>query len=142
MYYLLLGFDNRWLTKTVKWFVDHNMLIRREHHANKSPLMPMTDLIQKHPFSGVLIKRCSENMQQIYRQTPMPKYDFNKVAKQRSLKSHFGICVIKLLYWINSIDIKKYIKLVNKIIKIILNHPFLLTSFRKVLLLLSRLIQL
>ena len=27
-------------------------------------------------------KRCSEDMQQIYRRTPMPKCDFNKVAKQ------------------------------------------------------------
>ena len=27
-------------------------------------------------------KRCSENMQQIYRRTPMPKSDFNKVALQ------------------------------------------------------------
>ena len=27
-------------------------------------------------------ERCSENMQQIYRGTPMPKCDFNKVAKQ------------------------------------------------------------
>ena len=25
---------------------------------------------------------CSENMQQIYRRTPIPKCDFNKVAKQ------------------------------------------------------------
>ena len=29
---------------------------------------------------GVLIKRCSENMQQIYRKTPMSNYDFNKIA--------------------------------------------------------------
>ena len=30
---------------------------------------------------GVLIrKRCSENMQQIYRRAPLPKCDFNKVA--------------------------------------------------------------
>ena len=28
------------------------------------------------------IRRCSESMQQIYRRTPMPKCDFNKVAKQ------------------------------------------------------------
>ena len=28
---------------------------------------------QKQPFRGVLSKRCSENMQQIYRRTPMPK---------------------------------------------------------------------
>ena len=27
-------------------------------------------------------KRCCKNMQQIYRRTPMPKCDFNKVAKQ------------------------------------------------------------
>ena len=39
-------------------------------------------LFQKQPSRGVLRKRCSENMQQIYRRTPMPKYDFNKVAKQ------------------------------------------------------------
>ena len=37
---------------------------------------------QKQPSRGVLRKRCSENMQQIYRRTPMPKCDFNKVAKQ------------------------------------------------------------
>ena len=36
----------------------------------------------KQPFRGVLKKMCSENMQQIYTRTPMPKYHFNKVAKQ------------------------------------------------------------
>ena len=29
-----------------------------------------------------LKKRCSENMQQIYRRTPMQKCDFNKLASQ------------------------------------------------------------
>ena len=38
--------------------------------------------VQKQPFRGVLLKRCSENMQQIYRRTPMPKCNFNKVALQ------------------------------------------------------------
>ena len=38
--------------------------------------------IEKQPSRGVLSKRCSENMLQIYRKTPMPKCDFNKVAKQ------------------------------------------------------------
>ena len=33
--------------------------------------------IQKQPPRGVLGKRCSENIQQIYRRTPMPKRDFN-----------------------------------------------------------------
>ena len=31
---------------------------------------------------SVLRKMCSENMQQFYRRTPMPKCDFNKVALQ------------------------------------------------------------
>ena len=38
--------------------------------------------VQKQPLRGVLEKRCSENMQQIYWRTPIPKCDFNKVAKQ------------------------------------------------------------
>ena len=37
---------------------------------------------QKQLFKGVLRKMCSENMQQIYWRTPMPKCDFNKVALQ------------------------------------------------------------
>ena len=37
---------------------------------------------QKQPSKGVLGKRCSENMQQIYWRTPMPKCKFNKVAWQ------------------------------------------------------------
>ena len=45
--------------------------------------------LQKQPPRGILRKRCSENMQQIYRRTPMPKCDFNKVATL--LKSHFGM---------------------------------------------------
>ena len=36
--------------------------------------------MQKPPSRGVLRKRCSENMQQIYRRTPMPKCNFNKVS--------------------------------------------------------------
>ena len=46
---------------------------------------------QKQSVRGVLRKRCSENMQQIYRRTPMPTFDFNKVAKQ----SNF----IKIALW-------------------------------------------
>ena len=38
--------------------------------------------IQKQPFKGFPSKRCSENMQQIYGRTAMPKCYFNKVAKQ------------------------------------------------------------
>ena len=42
-------------------------------------LMTSNDF-QKQPSRGVLRKSCSENMPQIYRRTPMPKCDFNKVA--------------------------------------------------------------
>ena len=43
-------------------------------------LSPQYWYLQKQPSRGVLRKRCSENMQQIYRRTPMPKCDFNKVS--------------------------------------------------------------
>ena len=38
--------------------------------------------LQKQPPRGVPRKRCSENMQQTYRRTPMPKCDLNKVTLQ------------------------------------------------------------
>ena len=47
---------------------------------------------QKQPFRGFVLKRCSENMEQIYRRTPMPKCDFNKVAKQLCW-NHTSACV-------------------------------------------------
>ena len=47
-------------------------------------------LDQKLPSRGVLKKRCSENIQQSYSRTPMPKCDFNKVAK-----SYFGMGVLQ-----------------------------------------------
>ena len=37
---------------------------------------------QKQPSRGILRKRHSENLQQIYRRTPMPKCDFNKFTNQ------------------------------------------------------------
>ena len=39
-------------------------------------------IYQKQSSKGVLRKRCSENMQQIYRRTPLPNCDFSKVALQ------------------------------------------------------------
>ena len=39
-------------------------------------------IAQKQPPRSVIKKKCFENMQQIYRRTPMPKCDFNKVALQ------------------------------------------------------------
>ena len=45
-------------------------------------IQPGNFSVQKQPSRSVLKKMCSENMQQIYRRTPMTKYDFNKVASQ------------------------------------------------------------
>ena len=39
----------------------------------------------KQSSRGVLKKKCPENLQQIYRRTPMPKCDFNKVALQNDI---------------------------------------------------------
>ena len=58
----------------------------------EKPINTMLNL-QKQPSRGVLKKRCSEKMQQIYSRTPMPKCHFNKVAKQL-LKSHFSMSVL------------------------------------------------
>ena len=43
---------------------------------------------------GVLTKRCSENMLQIYRRTLMSKHDFNEVVLKLLLKSHFGMGIL------------------------------------------------
>ena len=48
--------------------------------------------LQKQPYRDVLSKRCSENMQQFYRRTPMLKCDFNKVALQL-LQNHLSVWV-------------------------------------------------
>ena len=45
-------------------------------------------ILQKQPPRDVLKKRCTGNMLQIYRRTPMPQCDFNKVA------SHFSMGVL------------------------------------------------
>ena len=42
-------------------------------------------VIEKQPPRGVARRRCSENMQQIYRRTAMPKCDFNKGNLKRAL---------------------------------------------------------
>ena len=54
------------------------MCVKENPDRKKSQLY--ISYIQKQPHRGVPRKRCSENMQQIYRRTPTPKCDFNKVA--------------------------------------------------------------
>ena len=47
---------------------------------------------KKQPSMGVLMKTCSENMQQVYRRTPMPKW----ISIKSQSKSHFGMGVAPL----------------------------------------------
>ena len=49
-------------------------------HEKENEARLLSLKVQKHPPRGVLKERYSENMQQIYRRTHMPKCDFNKVA--------------------------------------------------------------
>ena len=51
---------------------------------------------QKQPPRGVPRKRSSKNMLQIYRRTPMPKCDFNKVATEITL--WYGCFPVNLLH--------------------------------------------
>ena len=58
-------------------------------------LGPSEWYIQKQqPPIGAPVKRCSENMQKIYRRTPMPRFDIIKVAIAALLKLHFNMGVL------------------------------------------------
>ena len=52
----------------------------------------------EQPSRGVLRKSCSENMQQIYRRTPMPKCDFNKVSNFIEIALPHGCSPVNLLH--------------------------------------------
>ena len=57
--------------------IKNNFEIKTESYH---PFMTHQGYGRKQPLRGVPRKRCSENMQQICRRTPMPKCYFNKVA--------------------------------------------------------------
>ena len=59
-----------------------DILLISETKLDDSFPLGQFNICQKQPSRIVLRKRCSENMQQVYRRAPMPKCDFNKVAKQ------------------------------------------------------------
>ena len=57
--------------------------------------------IQTQPSRDILRERCSENMQQIYRKTPMTKCDFNKVGLQfKYVLKILRTVLLNPLYWI------------------------------------------
>ena len=55
--------------------------------------------LKKQPSISNFIKRCSGNMQQIYGRTPMPRNDFNKVAKHiNEITLRYGWSSVNLLH--------------------------------------------
>ena len=72
-----------WKQTFFKW--EQNFYIYENFLINSVSLcycLNNKSIFQKHPPRGVPRKRCSEYIQEIYRRTPMPKCDFNKVALQ------------------------------------------------------------
>ena len=85
---------------------------RKKVNVSRSFILQKRTVInqcQKQPSRGVLKKRCSENIQQMYWRTPVAKCDFNKVAMPSNfietalrhgsspatlLKSHFDMGVL------------------------------------------------
>ena len=57
-------------------------LLQRKFVVQKGFILTVIVERKKIFSTGALIKRCSEDMQEIYRRTPMSKYHFSKVAKQ------------------------------------------------------------
>ena len=60
------------------------------HFSDIREVYRKIDISQKQPLGDVPGKRYSENMQQIYRRTPMPKCSCFATL----LKSHFGMGVL------------------------------------------------
>ena len=88
--FLYFPLSNIFATKKVascekSWLVENRLYLRTT--AEQARLNS-----QKQPSRCVLRKRCSENMQPIYRRIRMPKFDFNKAATL--LESHFGMGVL------------------------------------------------
>ena len=103
--------QKKWTLKIFEWVLTLFLL----HPLNLSHLLslfcqPHPQIfewctVQKQPSRGVLRKRCSENMQQMCKRTPMPKCYFNDFAllvEWTSMLNQFlNICCEPLLYWMS-----------------------------------------
>ena len=69
-------------------------LVKEDENSKKKFYIHVMCSSQKQP--SVLKKWCSENMQQIYSRTPLPKFDFNKVAIEIALRH--GCSPVHLLH--------------------------------------------
>ena len=66
---------------------------------------------QKQPSRGVLRKRCSENMQQIYRKTTMLKCGFNNVAATLFIFLYFILFFLNIKW---PLECKKYGRVLSR----------------------------
>ena len=67
--------------KALKLWIKKTKMLNKTDYLHW--LMAGCHLLQKQqPSRGVLRENCSNNMLQIYRRTPIPECDFNKVALQ------------------------------------------------------------
>ena len=66
-------------------------------YSETDSMVIVTDHLQKQPSRGVLKKKCSENVPQIYRRIPKPKCNFNNVTKQ--LDSKFNEMSLQNRWW-------------------------------------------
>ena len=88
-----------------KVFITKKCTQRKTLHNLKTDIFELSDntniaklfsSYQKQPPRGVHRKRCPENMQKIYRRTPMPKCNFNKVALQHPSPSLSNFPLVNL----------------------------------------------
>ena len=76
-----LGSLFHWEKKTLsQFFLSAICFEEKLYQVSKKPLKYVMCKVQKQHSRDIPSKSCSENMQQIYRRTTMPKCDFNKVA--------------------------------------------------------------
>ena len=65
------------------YYITANSTLDADHLSSGIIPLKLTIVTKnKQPSASALKKRCSENMQQIYRRTLMLKCDFNKFAMQ------------------------------------------------------------
>ena len=86
---ILEWFVSRWICMwKLVLFMDVNNVLEIQTISLHAVLKYITQrqfvrtLFKGSPPLGALMKGCSENLQQIYKRTPKPKCDFNKVAQQ------------------------------------------------------------
>ena len=65
------------------YLLSHILLIFKYIYIpRKKGILNIDILCNNCQLTEAAIQRCSKNMQQIYRRTPIPKYNFNKVPLQ------------------------------------------------------------